>query len=82
MNVKIKNTTATPISGWRLEFDLDAEIVNIWNAVIVSHVGNHYVIEMAAWNGTIAPGGEVAFGFQALGTGRTVKNLKLNGVAL
>ena len=79
MNVKIKNVTATAISGWRLEFDLAADIVNIWNAVIVSHVGTRYVIQMAPWNGTIPPGGEVNFGFQAAGTGRTATNVKLNG---
>lgn len=75
MDVKLKNTAATATNGWRLEFDLAADIVNIWNAVIVSHVGNHYVIEMAPWNGKIAPGGEVLFGFQASGTGRTASNV-------
>ena len=79
MDVKIKNTTATAMNGWRLEFDLAADIVNIWNAVIVSHVGTHYVIQMAPWNGKIAPGGEVTFGFQAAGTGRTPTNVSLNG---
>jgi len=82
MNVKVKNVTATALNGWRVEFDLDAEIVNIWNAVIVSHVGTRYVIQMAPWNGVIAPGGEVSFGFQAAGTGRTASNVKLNGIAV
>ncbi len=77
MNVTVKNVTATKMNGWRLEFDLAADIVNIWNAVIVSHVGTHYVIQMAAWNGTILPGGEVTFGFQASGTGRTASNVNL-----
>ncbi|MCE9545409.1 MAG: cellulose binding domain-containing protein, partial [Planctomycetia bacterium] len=80
MNVKIKNTTATAINNWRLEFDLAADIVNIWNATIVSHVGTHYVIQMVPWNGTILPGGEVAFGFQAAGTGRIASNVSLNGI--
>jgi len=82
MNVKIKNVTGSAINGWRLEFDLDAEIVNIWNAVIVSRIGKRYVIEMAPWNGTIAPGGEISFGFQAVGTGRIASNVKLNGAAV
>jgi aryl-phospho-beta-D-glucosidase BglC (GH1 family) len=79
MDVKIKNTGTTPINGWTLEFDLAADITNIWNAEIVSHVGTRYVIRMASWNGTIAPGGEVTFGFQATGLGRTATNVKLNG---
>jgi chitinase len=82
MNVKIKNVTGSAINGWQLEFDLDAEIVNIWNAVIVSRVGKRYVIQMAAWNGTIAPNGEVSFGFQAAGPGRVATNVKLNGAAV
>lgn len=75
MDVKVKNTTATATNGWRLEFDLAADIVNIWNAVIISHVGTRYVIEMAPWNGKLAPGGETTFGFQAAGTGRTPSNV-------
>lgn len=78
-DVKISNTSTSAINGWTLEFDLDAEITNIWNAVIVSHVGTRYVIRMAPWNGTIAPGGEITFGFQAAGIGRTPVNAKLNG---
>jgi len=75
MDTRIKNTTLTATKSWRLEFDLAAEIVNIWNAVIVSHVGTRYVIQMAPWNGAIPPGGEITFGFQASGTGRTPTNV-------
>jgi aryl-phospho-beta-D-glucosidase BglC (GH1 family)/ribosomal protein L35AE/L33A len=81
-DVKIKNTGTTPINGWTIEFDLDADITNLWSGVIVSRVGNHYVVKMESWNGTIAPGGEVTFGFQATGTGRVPTNVKLNGVAV
>src|SRR5690606_28240397 len=63
MNVTVTNVTQTKMNGWRVEFDLDADIVNIWNAKIVSRVGTRYVIEMAAWNGVIAPGGQTSFGF-------------------
>jgi hypothetical protein len=54
------------------------DITNIWNAVIVSHVGTHYVIQMAPWNGTIDPGGAVTFGFQASGAGRTPTGVSLH----
>lgn len=79
MDVKIKNNGPSAINGWRMEFDLAADIVNIWNAVIVSHVGNHYVIQMAPWNAVIAAGAELTFGFQASGTGRIPTNVTLNG---
>ena len=81
-DVKIKNTGASAINGWTLEFDMAAEIVNIWNAVIVSHVGTRYVIRMAPWNGTIAPGGEITFGFETSGIGSTPTNVKLNGASV
>jgi len=77
MDVAIKNTGTTATKTWLLEFDLAADIVNIWNGVIVSHTGTHYVIQMASWNGVIAPGATTTFGFQATGTGRTATNVKL-----
>jgi aryl-phospho-beta-D-glucosidase BglC (GH1 family) len=77
----IKNTGTTAMNGWTLEFDLAADITNIWNAEIVSRVGNHYVIRAASWNGTIPPGGSVSFGFQGTpGLGSTLPtNVMLNG---
>ncbi|OYY76284.1 MAG: hypothetical protein B7Y61_18450, partial [Rhizobiales bacterium 35-66-30] len=53
------------LNGWTVEFDSAFTITNIWNAEIVSHVGTHYVVRNAAWNGTVGAGKEVAFGFQA-----------------
>ena len=43
------------------------QITNIWNATIVSHDANGYVIAGAAWNGQIAHDGETDFGFTASG---------------
>ncbi len=69
------------LNGWTIEFDATFNITNIWSAEIVSHVGNHYVIRNAAWNGTVASGGQASFGFQATpgagGTGAT--GFALNG---
>jgi chitinase len=69
------------LHGWTIEFDADFAITNIWNAVIVSHVGNHYVIGNADWNANVAAGGQASFGFQAAtGTGGTaVSGLVLDG---
>jgi len=79
-SVKIRNTGTTAINGWTMEFDMKANIVNIWNAVIVSHVGTRYVIRNASWNGTIAAGAEISFGFQADGiAGELPSNKKVNG---
>lgn len=69
------------VSGWTVEFDDDFEIVNIWNAQIISRSGSHYVIGDAGWNGAVAAGGQATFGFQAAGAGGvTVTGLQLASV--
>ncbi len=70
--------------GWTVEFDADFTITNIWNAQIVSHVGNHYVIKNMSYNGSVGAGKETAFGFQAKpgASGTTATGFTLNGVAV
>jgi beta-glucosidase len=62
--VKITNTSSTPISGWTLEFDLAGNIVNLWNGAFTKNA-THYTVKNASWNGNLAPGGSATFGFQA-----------------
>ncbi|MCE9630049.1 MAG: cellulose binding domain-containing protein [Planctomycetia bacterium] len=82
-DVRIVNNGSSAINGWTLEFELAATITNIWNAEIVSRVGNRYVIRSAAWNATLAAGGEVSFGFQADGiAGTSPLKIKFNGVTV
>ncbi|HVX61702.1 MAG TPA: cellulose binding domain-containing protein [Pirellulales bacterium] len=57
------NSSQQTINDWQLEFDFAGEITAIWDATIVSHVGNHYLVRNAGWNATIAPGATVSFGF-------------------
>ena len=69
------------LQGWTLEFDAGFDITNIWNAEIVSHVGNHYVIRNTSWNASVAAGGQASFGFQATegASGSTATGFTLNG---
>jgi chitinase len=69
------------LQGWTLEFDATFNITNIWNADIVSHVGNHYVIRSASWNASVPAGGQASFGFQATSgaNGTTASGFTLNG---
>jgi len=77
--IAITNDQAAPIQGWRLEFDYGRSINNIWDAVIVSRVGNHYVVQNASYNSQIQPGQTITFGFVA-GSGSDVpQNIVLNG---
>jgi hypothetical protein len=82
-DVTITNQGTAAISGWTLEFDLDATITSVWNATIVSQSGGRYVIQSASWNATIAAGASVSFGLQANGpAGTTPRNKKFNGLAV
>ena len=64
-NVTVRNTGTTAVDTWTLQLKTPVDISNIWNAKIVSHSADTYVLHNAGWNRTIAPGQEVTFGFQA-----------------
>ena len=80
-SITITNTGTTTLSGWTLQFDFAATITQIWNATVVSHAGNHYVIQNAGYNSTIAPGQSVSFGFLGAAAGAPVApmNYVVNG---
>ena len=69
------------LKGWTVEFDASFDIINIWNAEILSHIGDHYVIGSVEWDANVAAGGQTSFGFQAsTGSGGTVASgFQLNG---
>lgn len=67
--LKLTNQQTTSVSNWQAQFDLARNITSIWDATIVSHAGNHYIIQGADWDRTIAANGSVSFGFVANGGG-------------
>ncbi|MHC5542977.1 cellulose binding domain-containing protein, partial [Singulisphaera rosea] len=83
-SINLANSQATSVNNWVLQFDYSASIDSIWNASIVSHVGNHYVIQGADWNNTIPANGSVSFGFNG-SPGHTTAaptNYLLNGASM
>ncbi|MEL6919615.1 MAG: Calx-beta domain-containing protein, partial [Pseudomonadota bacterium] len=67
------------LTGWTVTFDYPGDIVNIWNARIVSHVGDRYVVESVGYNNTVAAGGSVNFGFQGSGSVHDITPVALVG---
>lgn len=63
-DIMITNTGPGTIDTWTLQFDFAAKITSVWGATIISHTGNHYVVENVSYNGSILPGQSVSFGFQ------------------
>jgi hypothetical protein len=80
----LTNTGAGSIMGWTLSFTFAGSITSIWNANIVSHVGNVYVIKNATYNSLISPNQAVSIGFNANGGNATTgpTSYVLNGVSI
>jgi hypothetical protein len=64
-SVDLSNTGSVASKGWQVEIDTTEVITNLWNATILSHVGNTYMIGNADWTGAIGAGGTTNFGFLA-----------------
>ncbi|MBM0260717.1 cellulose binding domain-containing protein, partial [Micromonospora sp. 4G55] len=75
----ITNGGGSTISGWTVSFDLPAgtTVGSYWDALLTSS-GQRYTFTNRSWNGTVAPGASVSFGFLGTGTGSPT-NCLLNG---
>jgi cellulase/cellobiase CelA1 len=80
----IVNSSAVPMTDWRLDFDLPAgeSVSHTWNSTLTQS-GTHYVLTPANWNRTIAPGGSATGGLRGVlsGSGSYLppSNCVLNG---
>ncbi|MCR5835634.1 MAG: cellulose binding domain-containing protein [Lachnospiraceae bacterium] len=75
-DITITNNTSDKLVDWVLEFDFDRNITEIWNATIVSHEGNHYVVKNKEYNSVIKPEKSISFGFS--GTDGSEKDVPSN----
>lgn len=61
-DVTLRNKLNEKIDNWMIAFDFNNNIENIWNAKIISHEKNHYVVKNADWNQDIPVRGQITFG--------------------
>ncbi|MFL6144624.1 MAG: cellulose binding domain-containing protein [Labedaea sp.] len=75
----VTNGGPATITSWRVEFDLPAgsTITTNWDSVR-SGTGQHFIFGNASWNGTLAAGASVSFGFNGAGPGAPA-NCTVNG---
>lgn len=75
----VKNTGTTSLSSWTVEWDFPTgtKVTSAWDAT-VTNSGDHWTAKNVGWNGTLAPGASVSFGFNGSGPG-SPSNCKLNG---
>jgi chitodextrinase len=66
-NVAVTNNGTAPTNGWKVAWTWGGsqQISNVWNGVLVSNGQPGVVITNAGYNGSVAPGGNTSFGFQA-----------------
>ena len=58
----VENTSEKEIEDWTLEFDSTTQIQELWNGVILSHTGNHYIIQNPYYAQNIAVGDTLVVG--------------------
>ncbi|WP_405822201.1 glycoside hydrolase family 18 chitinase [Streptomyces sp. NBC_01390] len=77
----VANTGTTSISSWTVEWDFPSgtSVTSAWDADVTSS-GTHWTAKNKSWNGTLAPGATVSFGFNGAGPGSPA-NCKLNGAS-
>ncbi|MFJ2083553.1 chitinase [Micromonospora chokoriensis] len=77
----ITNGGTSTINGWSLAFDLPSgtTLGSYWDALLTS-AGQRHTFTNRSWNGAIAPGASVSFGFLASGSG-SPSGCQLNGAS-
>ncbi|WP_030796854.1 glycoside hydrolase family 18 chitinase [Streptomyces griseus] len=77
----VKNTGTTALSSWTIEWDFPSGTAagSAWDANLTKS-GNHYTAKNLSWNGTVAPGASISFGFNGTGSGSPT-GCKLNGAS-
>ncbi|MFJ6633297.1 glycosyl hydrolase family 18 protein [Streptomyces sp. NPDC091376] len=75
----VKNTGTTSIASWTVEWDFPSgtSVTSAWDADVTGS-GTRWTAKNKSWNGTLAPGASVSFGFNGAGPG-SPSNCRLNG---
>ncbi|MHB9859014.1 glycosyl hydrolase family 18 protein [Streptomyces sp. YIM S03343] len=75
----VKNTGSSAIDSWTIQWDFPSgtSVTSAWDAD-VSSSGTHWTAKNKSYNGSIAPGASVSFGFNGSGSG-SPSNCALNG---
>ncbi|MBO0655086.1 cellulose binding domain-containing protein [Streptomyces triculaminicus] len=77
----VKNTGTTALDGWTVEWDFPSgtTVSSYWDA-LVSGSGGHVTARNREYNGSVAPGASVTFGFVGSGDGEP-SGCRINGAS-
>lgn len=81
----VTNTSDTALEAWKLDFDSNFEIGNLWNGKIVESDDNGYSVASCMWTNPIASGESTVIGFTASKESTeipAVSNIRLSEVVI
>lgn len=78
--ITINNTSDIDIEDWRLAFELEDEIVSVWDAQLLEKDMPYYLVSCPDYNQNIKAGESISFGLNASGMNpdSTIKNVSLS----
>lgn len=77
-SIIIKNDTNATVNNWSVNWQYpNNRVTNSWNANLSG--SNPYTASNVSWNGSIAAGQTVSFGFQGVKNGATAERPQING---
>ncbi len=77
-SITVKNDTGAAVNNWSVNWQYaNNRITNSWNANLSG--SNPYTATNVGWNGSIAAGQSVSFGFQGNSNGNTIERPTVNG---
>lgn len=78
-SIIVKNDTGAAVNNWSVNWQYaDNRVTNSWNANLSG--SNPYTATNMSWNGNIAAGQSVSFGFQGTKTGNNAERPQINGI--
>ncbi len=77
-SITVKNDTNAAVNNWSVNWQYaNNRVTNSWNANLTG--SNPYTASNVSWNGNIAAGQTVSFGFQGVKNGATAERPQING---
>ena len=83
--ITVNNPSSSAIEGWKLSFDSNFTIVDLWNGKILDSNGTSYTVANQQWTSPIQPNSSVTIGLTATktaGTAAIAQNFKLSEVVI
>ena len=80
--IVIENISDKAIEDWKLEFDSDMNISRVWDGLLVSHDGDHYVVRNADYAQNIVAGDRWIVGMEISGSIYDIENVIMTEIAV